>query len=59
MSGEGATTTSLTGVPIEISDPTDPRLTDYVSLTDVVLRRRRKQTEAVVEEPSASDAAAQ
>ena len=27
-------------MPIEISDPTDPRLADYVSLTDVVLRRR-------------------
>lgn len=32
--------TSLTGVPIEITDPTDPRVADYVSLTDVVLRRR-------------------
>jgi len=29
-------------VPIEISDPTDPRLADYVSLTDVVLRRRHE-----------------
>jgi tRNA G18 (ribose-2'-O)-methylase SpoU len=27
-------------VPIEITDPADPRLADYVSLTDVVLRRR-------------------
>ena len=34
--------TSLTGVPIEITDPADPRLTDYVSLTDVVLRRRHE-----------------
>ena len=32
--------TSLTGVPIEITDPADPRVADYVSLTDVVLRRR-------------------
>lgn len=32
--------TSLTGVPIEITEPTDPRVADYVSLTDVVLRRR-------------------
>ena len=32
--------TTLTGVPIEITDPADPRLTDYVALTDVVLRRR-------------------
>ena len=32
--------TSLTGVPIEITDPADPRLADYVALTDVVLRRR-------------------
>src|SRR5690348_5072579 len=32
--------TSLTGVPIEITDPADPRLADYVSLTDVALRRR-------------------
>jgi tRNA G18 (ribose-2'-O)-methylase SpoU len=32
--------TTLTGVPIEITDPTDPRLADYVALTDVVLRRR-------------------
>src|SRR6478736_2266431 len=42
MPGEGATGTSLSGVPIEITDPTDPRLTDYVSLTDVVLRRRHE-----------------
>ena len=28
------------GVPIAITDPSDPRLEDYVSLTDVVLRRR-------------------
>src|SRR6478736_1859821 len=42
MSGVGATGTSLSGVPIEITDPTDPRLTDYVSLTDVVLRRRHE-----------------
>ena len=27
-------------MPIEITDPADPRLADYVSLTDVVLRRR-------------------
>jgi tRNA G18 (ribose-2'-O)-methylase SpoU len=27
-------------VPITITDPTDPRLADYVSLTDVALRRR-------------------
>jgi tRNA G18 (ribose-2'-O)-methylase SpoU len=27
-------------VPIEITDPADPRLADYVALTDVVLRRR-------------------
>jgi tRNA G18 (ribose-2'-O)-methylase SpoU len=27
-------------VPIAITDPTDPRLEDYVSLTDVALRRR-------------------
>jgi tRNA G18 (ribose-2'-O)-methylase SpoU len=32
--------TTLTGVPIEITDPADPRLADYVALTDVVLRRR-------------------
>ena len=32
--------TTLTDVPIEITDPADPRLADYVSLTDVVLRRR-------------------
>src|SRR6476659_5938806 len=42
MPDEGATGTSLSGVPIEITDPTDPRLTDYVSLTDVVLRRRHE-----------------
>ena len=42
MSGARATTTSLSGVPIEITDPTDPRLSDYVSLTDVVLRRRHE-----------------
>jgi tRNA G18 (ribose-2'-O)-methylase SpoU len=28
------------GVPIEITDPADPRLADYVGLTDVALRRR-------------------
>ncbi|WP_343988781.1 RNA methyltransferase [Terrabacter terrae] len=27
-------------MPIEITDPADPRLADYVALTDVVLRRR-------------------
>ena len=27
-------------MPIEITDPADPRLADYVSLTDVALRRR-------------------
>jgi tRNA G18 (ribose-2'-O)-methylase SpoU len=27
-------------VPIEITDPADPRLVDYVALTDVALRRR-------------------
>jgi len=32
--------TTLTGVPIEITDPTDPQVADYVALTDVVLRRR-------------------
>ena len=26
-------------MPIEISDPEDPRLRDYVGLTDVALRR--------------------
>ena len=43
MPGGHATTTSLSGLPhSEISDPSDPRLTDYVSLTDVVLRRRHE-----------------
>ena len=28
------------GVPIAITDSSDPRLEDYVSLTDVALRRR-------------------
>jgi tRNA G18 (ribose-2'-O)-methylase SpoU len=27
-------------VPVHVTDPTDPRLTDYVGLTDVALRRR-------------------
>lgn len=40
MSGPPGGGTSLTGVPIEITDPADPRVADYVSLTDVVLRRR-------------------
>ncbi|GAA1976210.1 RNA methyltransferase [Terrabacter lapilli] len=40
MSAPGGGGTSLTGVPIEITDPADPRVADYVSLTDVVLRRR-------------------
>ena len=31
---------SLAGVPTPIDDPADPRLTDYVGLTDVALRRR-------------------
>jgi tRNA G18 (ribose-2'-O)-methylase SpoU len=34
------TRTTLTGVPIEITDPADPLVADYVSLTDVALRRR-------------------
>ncbi|MFM6849773.1 MAG: TrmH family RNA methyltransferase [Terrabacter sp.] len=29
-------------MPIEITDPADPRLADYVALTDVVLRRRKE-----------------
>jgi tRNA G18 (ribose-2'-O)-methylase SpoU len=40
VTAPGASRTTLTGVPIEITDPADPRLADYVSLTDVVLRRR-------------------
>jgi tRNA G18 (ribose-2'-O)-methylase SpoU len=40
VSGPPGGGTSLTGVPIEITDPADPRVADYVSLTDVVLRRR-------------------
>ena len=40
MRGRRRCRTSLTGVPIEITDPADPRLADYVALTDVVLRRR-------------------
>lgn len=40
MRAPAAGGTSLTGVPIEITDPADPRLADYVALTDVVLRRR-------------------
>ncbi|GAB3882321.1 RNA methyltransferase [Terrabacter terrigena] len=40
MRATGADRTTLTGVPIEITDPADPRLADYVALTDVVLRRR-------------------
>ena len=31
---------SLAGVPTRIDDPADPRLADYVGLTDVALRRR-------------------
>ena len=27
-------------MPLAITDPADPRLADYVSLTDVALRRR-------------------
>ncbi|EWT06613.1 rRNA methyltransferase [Intrasporangium chromatireducens Q5-1] len=27
-------------MPVRVTDPTDPRLTDYVALTDVALRRR-------------------
>ncbi|XGX80693.1 23S rRNA (guanosine-2'-O-)-methyltransferase RlmB [Terrabacter sp. BE26] len=40
MWGRRGCRTSLTGVPIQITDPADPRLADYVALTDVVLRRR-------------------
>ena len=40
VTGERAAGTTLTDVPIEITDPADARLADYVSLTDVVLRRR-------------------
>ena len=33
---------SLAGVPTRIEDPADPRLADYVGLTDVALRRRHR-----------------
>jgi tRNA G18 (ribose-2'-O)-methylase SpoU len=36
---------ALTVVPVE--DPADPRVTDYVSLTDVALRRRREPVEGL------------
>ncbi|WP_129838454.1 RNA methyltransferase [Streptomyces sp. RFCAC02] len=36
----------MTG-PVRVTDPSDPRLTDYTDLTDVALRRRREPAEGL------------